>query len=334
MMSDEDDFWIASDPASNADLSATALDEMEFRDGARPVVLTEPDPEGIRTYAVIDPTLHRKIVGLFDLDNVDIPARSLFSGAAADEATEVAPYLVDLTVLADRPVPYFNRDFVQRHWGKGTGLILRTSAPFDVVRAHLRKFTKLRREADGKWYFFRFWDPRIAGTYFRTIRKNRPRVDQWFGCGLIDGYIVDEDEGRRMTTFRRVPTGDESNTRPGPVVLTDWELEPFRRAAHEKDLARIAADLKRDFGQELKAYSPETLTSLIRPILQDAETHGFRRREHLHVIAAWGLFFGANFVTKDPEDVLNRIWTSEAPEAQRFAQMKTRIAALGQTEAA
>lgn len=61
------------------------------------------DPQGLRTYLIIDPNLRKAVTGVFDLDTVDVPARSLFDGKAAEESEEVAPYLVDATVESRRP---------------------------------------------------------------------------------------------------------------------------------------------------------------------------------------------------------------------------------------
>ncbi|RJE82394.1 DUF4123 domain-containing protein [Paracoccus onubensis] len=296
------------------------------------IPLRQYDPDGLRTYLVLDPTMRTAVTGLFDFDTLDIPTQSLFDGRAAEENAEVAPYLVEATVASDDRVPRFNRDFLKRHWGQNTGIIVRSHAPFDAVRKHFRKFTKLRRESGGGWFFFRFWDPRIASIYLRTVQHSGERAEQWFGRGLIDSYIVEEMDGQQATIFRAGLPVKPSNTPLRSVILAEWELQPFRNSAYKRDMEKMAQALKADFKPELKAYTPEAIVSMIRPTLERFMGYGFRRKEHLHVIAAWGLFFGIDFIAKDPDGVLEQICRTQTSEADRFAALKKRMAQFGLPE--
>lgn len=282
-----------------------------------------------RTYLLIDPTLRRKVTGIFDLDCVDVPIACLFNGAAAKEQQEVAPYLVDLTFETEMP-PRFHRDFFARHWGQGTGILVTSTASLDTLKRHFRKFTKLRREDDPRWFFFRFWDPAVASIYFRIIQNDAMRAAQWFGRGLIDGYVVEENKGRNVAVFRgEAATNFETNKVLPPVILTSEELKPFRKTALERHIAHMAQLLKSDFSDELKAYSPETITRRICPAILRFMEFGFSRREHLYVIAAWAMFFGPDFDTKDRTGGLQAICSSAGPEVSRFAALKARMAQLG-----
>ncbi len=154
-----------------------------------------------------------------------------------------------------------DRGWIAAFTGQNTGILLRSLAGFDAIRRHLRKFTRLRREVDPNWLFFRFWDPRVASVYFRTLQQCEMRAAQWFGRGLIDRYVVEEMAGRPVTVFRSSAPFSPSNGPLGSVVLANGELAPFRDSVYDCDLRAMAVALKSDFGPELKAYSPEAIAA-------------------------------------------------------------------------
>lgn len=121
----------------------------------------------LNTFLVVDAVLRRGITKFFDLSHQDLPTQCLFTGKAAKDLEESAPYLIDMS-LSDEvlnnndKIPAFHRDFFEHHWEQGTGIIIRTTASMDELHHHLRKFTKIQ-DSQGKWVFFRFWDPRTLG---------------------------------------------------------------------------------------------------------------------------------------------------------------------------
>ena len=322
-------FTPVSQPQNKAFLSCT---ENSASDDDTLEFLRTPSDNGLNTYVIIDPTLRKTVSGLFDLDVLDVKSRCLFNGRAAEENEEVAPYLIDATVSAADQVPRFNRTFMQDHWGQSTGLIVRSHATFDDVRKHFRRFTKLKREGRGGWVFFRFWDPRIASVYFRMIQHSAPRAEQWFGRGLIDSYVIEEEGGAKASTFRAIGAFEHSNEPIRSVLLTDWEMRPFQLSAYDRDLGRMARALKNDFSDELRSYSADNVAEFIKPTLARFQEMGFRRRENLHVIAAWGLFYGADFIEKDPQGTLAEICKSSTSEVAKFNALKNRMAEFRQPE--
>lgn len=125
----------------------------------------EQKSEILRTYLIVDAHLYTKARGFFDLDLIDeIPMKCLFNGQAAEEMKAVAPYLLDMTLpeaksIHNTQVPKFHKDYFEHQWEQGTGMVIRSTVGMDELHHHLRKFTKVQDE-QGKWYFFRFWEPR------------------------------------------------------------------------------------------------------------------------------------------------------------------------------
>ena len=287
-----------------------------------------------KTYLLVDATLRTNVTGMFDLDVVDLPITCLFNGEAADEQAEVAPYLIDVTVLANESTR-FHRDFFGTHWGQGTGIFLKSTATLGELKKHLRKFTKLRMQEDGRWVFFRFWDPAIAAVYFETIDSDAIRSGQWFGRDLVRSIVVEVDGGDGVRVFK--PVADNvlaSNQTLPAVVLTPEELRPFRETAFDKQVKAMVIALKRDFDLELKAYSVAALVRIVRPCLERFMKYGFKRRENLHIIAAWAAFYGPEFETKDPQGELQRICDMKVAEVTRMKALKNRMAQFGNPERA
>ena len=123
------------------------------------------DRQTLNTYFVVDATLRQAMTQTFDLDHsLGVPVQCLFTGDATEELKEVAPYLIDMTLPDDAlddkdKVPNFHKDFFLQHWDKATGIIIRSTASMGQLHHQLRKFTKIQNE-QGKWHFFRFWQPR------------------------------------------------------------------------------------------------------------------------------------------------------------------------------
>lgn len=310
-----------ADPVETIQIPERAIDREHWVPSALKNVLFGE----ARTYLLVDATLRTDVKGVFDLDVVEVPIACLFNGKAAEDQATVAPYLIDLTLTNDAS-PRFHRDFFANHWGRGTGIFLRSTAPLDEMKRHFRRFTKLQREGDSRWHFFRFWDPAIASVYFRTIQCDPLRIAQWFGHDLIDSYIVEENAGRSASLFKNA--AGPGNTRLPPVILTDRELAPFRLTALDRHISDTAGLLKKDFATELKVYSPELIARRIDPAIRRFMQYGFTRKEYLHVIAAWAVFLGPDFETKDPDGNLRVICTAKAPETQRFAALKQRMSQL------
>ncbi len=282
-----------------------------------------------RTYLFVDATLRTNATGLFDLDVIGLPTACLFNGEAAEDQMEVAPYLIDMTLILEEPTA-FHRDFFKKHWGRGTGIFIKSVAPLDSIKRHFRKFTKLKMEEDGRWVFFRFWDPTIASVYLETIAQHSVRSAQWFGRGLITSIVVEQQAGKIARIFKPLNDGTARSNEPlGPVVLTPAELLPFKEATFEKELQKMATLLKRDFDANLKSYTVETMVRLLRPCVIRFMHRGFKRRENLHVIAAWETFFGPEFEAKDPDGRLQRICEMKGCEASRMRALKDRMAQFG-----
>ena len=286
----------------------------------------------LRTYCIVNASLRKHITKVFDLDStsIDVPIQCLFKGEAADDLREVAPYLLDMTLpdgaWDDRDlVPGFHKDLFEKHWGKNSGVFIRTPALMTEVWNHFRKFTKTAMQEDGNRVFFLFHDPRVLPGYLRNISPDAGKVRCF--CTSEDGgeyrfYI----EAGETTLFSALPKSEELSQTPRPrFVLSYTDFQPQAEAEKQKRAERVAERLKKDFAAELSGQSMEDTAAFSLKIINRFGEYGFIKQEHLHQFVAWSVFFGEGFETKDPQGVLKDICQSKAPEDDKFKQFKARF---------
>lgn len=144
---------------------------------------------GLATYAVIDASKMTHLVE--NLATSGLEYRCLFTGEAGENLGEVAPYLVKLEKDAR-----FTRDLLSKgdrpwqHWDREAAAFIRSSAGFDDIWRHLRKFTKIR-DSNDKWFFLRFWDRMFV--YYLHEHPKGPFPEGFFR--EIDVLIAPHKEG-------------------------------------------------------------------------------------------------------------------------------------------
>ncbi len=259
--------------------------------------------EKIRTYFIVDATLRKNITGYFDLDSLDVPVQCLFKGEAAEEMKEVAPYLIDMTLpdgaFDDKDkVPDFHKDFFKKHWGQNTGIFIRTMASMDDVWKHFRKFTKVQVEEDRRWVFFRFYDPRIAPSYFDSIRHIPEKAAQWVnlrgknGIERIIGNQTDLEQPWSITpNWQKI-----ADTKfIGAPILSNVEMQGFTRYRIYHYEKRAMAFFRKQFPKLAKPLSNDQLRKVIQLAYDNAKKRGITtERDHfkyLIIVAYWGIFF-------------------------------------------
>lgn len=204
--------------------------------------------ERLRTFLLVDPTLRRDVRGVFDLDeDLDVPARCLFQGEAAEKLKESAPYIIDLSLSAsDGKTARFHTDFFRHHWGKCTGIIIRSPASMDDLWRHFRKHIRLQVAKDHRWVFFRFWDPRIALSYFTGISDWPDRAARFFHVGRSSQKLqmfIESDEGSLCTQISPNDrlTFERGNVAQAPMLLEDRDFRLFHAHMRRQFIIDLAA---------------------------------------------------------------------------------------------
>ena len=200
--------------------------------------------ERLRTYFIVDAGARKNVTGVFDLDTdfVDVPIQCLFKGEKAEELKEVAPYLIDMT-LPDGAwdnkdaVPDFHKSFFAKHWRQNTGMFIRTPALFADVWGHFRRFPRIQVEEDKRWVYFRFWDPRIAPSYFYSIKTIPEKISAWVdmrGTTRIDSFVGNQTDSADAWTITPDWEKLEGFASIGMPMLSDVEMKGFEQYKLEK----------------------------------------------------------------------------------------------------
>lgn len=277
-------------------------------------------------FMLVDATLRREVAGFFDLDSISQPVLCLFDGDVAATSGESAPWLVDLSITdTDNPGSLtFHRKFFKAHWPVGTSVLIQTDAPFETIRRHLRRFTKLPMQDDGKMPFFRFWDPRVLAPFLTAIKSDPPRLRRMLMTddGTPIRYVIHKDGA----DLQFAPVVDGLSIVPvAPMRLhyADFDLIARERAAARR--LRMADRILADFVGELEHRPRKAVLAAVDHAVSHFGAYGFRDHAHLHFFAVWTVFYGPGFETRDPTGTLQEICLSSAPELARFKAFRDRF---------
>ena len=125
---------------------------------------------GSKLYALLDaaqdPMLPRRAA------DAGLPVESLYAGRLGGMLDDVAPHLVSLDPRGEVTGALIER------CSEHLGVILQTTASFEPLRKHLRKFLMVKDQA-GKKYRFRFYDPRVLRAFLPVCSAEE--VNRFFG---------------------------------------------------------------------------------------------------------------------------------------------------------
>ena len=280
----------------------------------------------IGVYMLVDGSLWRDVAGIFDLDTIGLPAQCLFEGKAAEESGETSPWLVDMSI----PGPgnagglSFHRKFFARHWPVGTSLLIQTDASFAALRQHLRRFTQLPVQDDGRMRLFRFWDPRVMHPFLTTIADDVARMRRMMMTddGQPLNYIIRDGE----TDICLLPdAGKLADTPVTPMRLHFADFDPIASARALERRNRMVDRICASFTHELEHRPRKAIEAAVDHALRLFGGYGFKTHAHLHFFAVWTVFFGPGFEARDPAGTLQEICRSSAPEAERFKAFRNRF---------
>lgn len=127
-------------------------------------------PAGQSCFAVVDAA--QDATFLLQPDGAAVRRQSLYSGGLGALLDDVAPHLVEF-----QPGSAFGDWFAER-LGAHVGILLRSGAPFEATRKHLRRFTLVEDEAR-RQFRFRFYDPRVLRAFLPACNPDEAR--RFFG---------------------------------------------------------------------------------------------------------------------------------------------------------
>ena len=164
-------------------------------------------------YAVVDAARDSTLPG--QAAATGSPTQSLYAGEIGAGYSNVAPHLVALDMKGD-----FAARFCRR-WGASVGIVLQSSATFDELRKHLRKFLLVKNEAGTKCRF-RYYDPRVLRSFLPACTPQE--AAEFFGP--VTRFFAEGRNGASVLVFTKGPRG-----------ATQQEVQVRREPSPDQDAA-------------------------------------------------------------------------------------------------
>ncbi|WP_257812013.1 DUF4123 domain-containing protein [Aggregatibacter actinomycetemcomitans] len=240
----------------------------------------------LKTYFVLDANK----MPFFHTLSLKAKMKSLFQGRFGDDTAKVAPYLIEVIrdeehIHTGEMMGLFSlksalHDF---NWEDNLGIFIHSYADFDRVYHHLRKFPVLQDER-GKWFFFRFYDPKVLRDYLAIIAKHPAKLNKFFGydTNIIYAFGSGFGDSFHYYTLKALPEDMLS----APVVMTDWEMAGFK----EQKWHNSRQDYLDEIWQNYNDNFIEEDKKQILKYLDNAVSEGYENQRSI-ILYALALFY-------------------------------------------
>ena len=187
----------------------------------------EPLPE-LKCYFILDANKHK----LLEPESFHCRIENLFQGEFAEITKEIGPYLVEVIPSPDYKAEselmglFSDEGAMTRfNWHEELGIFIHSRYDFDTVLHHLRHFPVMKDE-NGKWFFFRFYDPKVLRNYLDVIATSPEKLNKFFGYEKRIIHAFGSGIGDSFYYYQIKALPEE--TRNIPIILTDFEIKGFK----------------------------------------------------------------------------------------------------------
>ena len=187
----------------------------------------EPLPE-LKCYFILDANKHK----FLKPESFHCRIENLFQGEFAEITKEIGPYLVEVIPYPDYKAEselmglFSDEGAMTRfNWHEELGIFIHSRYDFDTVLHHLRHFPVMKDE-NGKWFFFRFYDPKVLRNYLDVIATSPEKLNKFFGYEkrIIHAFSSGIGDSFYYYQIKALP----EDTRNIPIILTDFEIKGFK----------------------------------------------------------------------------------------------------------
>jgi len=187
----------------------------------------EPLPE-LKCYFILDANKHK----FLKPESFHCRIENLFQGEFAEITKEIGPYLVEVIPYPDYKAEselmglFSDEGAMTRfNWHEELGIFIHSRYDFDTVLHHLRHFPVMKDE-NGKWFFFRFYDPKVLRNYLDVIATSPEKLNKFFGYEkrIIHAFGSGIGDSFYYYQIKALP----EDTRNIPIILTDFEIKGFK----------------------------------------------------------------------------------------------------------
>ncbi|OOF62125.1 DUF4123 domain-containing protein, partial [Rodentibacter sp. Ppn85] len=233
----------------------------------------------------------------------------LFKGEEGEKRKKVAPYLLHLPEnhsLVEQlcSVPVKPQEDGEQHWHKNFGFFFRSSADFDTLLHHFRKFIYMNTY-DDRLLYFRFYDPIVLEDYFDFLQHYPRKLSTFWGNGLIDSFILP----KQQNAVSYVPNVDFSKIEPAKKQFDKFEMKEMIAKKDKKLLARLIEDLITNAPYLTDTYSLQEIENVVQYHYKMGLKYRFYETDTIGFLSLATLFYGKTADKLDPEPVIMKLLT-------------------------
>jgi hypothetical protein len=234
-------------------------------------------------YAILDAARSERIVELLR-ESVE-EYRSLYEGPQGEALAEVAPYLVRL--------PRDSRlleSLVLEGWGHDWGIYLTCPLSLLEVRRHFRKLLMVDAEGQDGRLYFRFYDPRVLGSFLNIIHAQQRSML----FGSVKSFLMEGEEDAVLSFTQQV----ESEASPrGGLLVEKQQILLSDTALMAAFLSKVSHRILQEFKDEplIRGMAPDSLRQFIQECIDDARSHGVVHGLDVEYFVICCVLLGPNF---------------------------------------
>jgi hypothetical protein len=148
---------------------------------------------------------------------------NLFAGKKGDDLSDVAPHLCECDIGGNVAellvVPYGKGEF---------GILIESDASWADIQRHLRQFLMVRRQANIRPVYFRYYDPRVLRAFLPACSE--PELSTFFGS--IKEFHCQSEDPEFVASFRR----DDQTLAISTLHWTEFLQTKFPIRRHSVDI--------------------------------------------------------------------------------------------------
>ena len=287
-----------------------------------------PEDSNSQCYAIINAEVSVWFPLRFELD--DIQSACLFKGEEGERRKKTAPYLLHLPenhpfveeLCSESPKGKESEDGFQQ-WNKSFGFFFRSTATFDELLHHFRKFIYMPTY-DGRLLYFRFYDPTVLEDYFDRLMYYPKKLATFWGQGLIDSFIL--PKGNDVVHY--IPTIDLAKITPAKKQFDKFELNTIVDERNAVLLKNLVTELLDTTPMLNDHYDRATIEKVVQHCYRLCQTCALYQTIDIGLFALLSLAYGNVIDILDPEKKINQILQSDIAEQKKRYLIKQRISIL------
>ena len=289
-----------------------------------------PEDSSGHCYAIINTEVSVWFPQRFELD--DIQSACLFKGEEGERRKKTAPYLLHLPenhpfveeLCSESPKGKESEDGFQQ-WNKSFGFFFRSTATFDELLHHFRKFIYMPTY-DDRLLYFRFYDPIVLEQYFDRLIYYPKKLATFWGQGLIDSFIL--PKGKNVLCY--TPTIEFSHVELAKKQFEQFEMKEMITQKDQQLLNQVTDDVLETTQIVSDYYSRDSVYEIVYRCYELCKQNNMIETRSIGMLAIYSLACGKTIDVLDSERKIISILESKMSEMEKLYYIQERINLLEQ----